>query len=130
MYCSVHLVSTLATNYPVKKWTLYQKASGNLNGNHLPLTCQIADGKERVKIFLMYVFFNLFLRIIWMQSLSPNLVVTSSTKVFFILQGIQSDATYGLKPKLYKHWLQLYKKSGGKDLDSSKRRKFFSICKY
>ncbi|XP_010459374.1 PREDICTED: U3 small nucleolar RNA-associated protein 25-like isoform X1 [Camelina sativa] len=44
------------------------------------------------------------------------------------LDGIQIDATYGLKPKLYKHWLQLYKKSGGKDFDSSKRRKFFSIC--
>jgi len=59
IYCSVHLVSTLATNYPVKKWKLYQKASGSLNGNHLPLTCQIANGKERVKIFLMYVFCNL-----------------------------------------------------------------------
>ncbi|EOA37780.1 hypothetical protein CARUB_v10012647mg [Capsella rubella] len=44
------------------------------------------------------------------------------------LDGIQSDKTYGLKPKLLKHWLQLYKKSGGKDLDSSKRRNFFSIC--
>ncbi|KAL1224086.1 Protein NUCLEOLAR FACTOR 1 [Cardamine amara subsp. amara] len=44
------------------------------------------------------------------------------------LDGIQSDATYGLKPKLFKHWLQLYKKSGGKDFDSSKRRRFFSIC--
>ncbi|KAG7592037.1 Digestive organ expansion factor predicted [Arabidopsis thaliana x Arabidopsis arenosa] len=44
------------------------------------------------------------------------------------LDGIQSDATYGLKPKLYNHWLQLYKKSGGKEFDSSKRRKFFSIC--
>ncbi|VYS46404.1 unnamed protein product [Arabidopsis thaliana] len=44
------------------------------------------------------------------------------------LDGIQSDAPYGLKPKLYNHWLQLYKKCGGKDLDSSKRRKFFSIC--
>ncbi|CAN8312404.1 unnamed protein product [Cochlearia groenlandica] len=44
------------------------------------------------------------------------------------LDGVQSDASYGLKPKLYKHWLQLYKKSGGKDFDSSKRRRFFSIC--
>uniref|UniRef100_A0A1J3GHW3 Digestive organ expansion factor-like protein n=2 Tax=Noccaea caerulescens TaxID=107243 RepID=A0A1J3GHW3_NOCCA len=44
------------------------------------------------------------------------------------LNGIQSDATYGLKPKLFKHWLQLYEKSGGKDFCSSKRRRFFSIC--
>ncbi|CAH2037116.1 unnamed protein product [Thlaspi arvense] len=44
------------------------------------------------------------------------------------LDGVQSDATYGLKPKLFKHWLQLYEKSGGKDFESSKRRRFFSIC--
>ncbi|ESQ35029.1 hypothetical protein EUTSA_v10006892mg [Eutrema salsugineum] len=44
------------------------------------------------------------------------------------LDGVQSDATYGLKPKLFKHWLQLYENSGGKDFDSSKRRRFFSIC--
>ncbi|CAH8388937.1 unnamed protein product [Eruca vesicaria subsp. sativa] len=44
------------------------------------------------------------------------------------LDAVQSDAPYGLKPKLFKHWLQLYEKSGGKDFDSSKRRRFFSIC--
>ncbi|CAN6902540.1 unnamed protein product [Brassica oleracea] len=44
------------------------------------------------------------------------------------LDAVQSDAPYGLKPKLFKHWLQLYQKSGGKDFDSSKRRRFFSIC--
>ncbi|KAL0877171.1 hypothetical protein Bca101_026876 [Brassica carinata] len=40
----------------------------------------------------------------------------------------QSDATYGIKPKLRKHWLQLYKKAGGEDLGSSTRERFFSIC--
>ncbi|XP_010464491.1 PREDICTED: U3 small nucleolar RNA-associated protein 25-like [Camelina sativa] len=44
------------------------------------------------------------------------------------LHVAQSDPTYGLKPKLYKHWLQLYEKSGGKDFGSSNRRRFFSIC--
>lgn len=44
------------------------------------------------------------------------------------LDAVQSDTPYGLKPKLFKHWLQLYQKSGGKDFDSSKRRRFFSIC--
>lgn len=58
----------------------------------------------------------------------PNLeLVTSSTKNF-ILQAMQSDATYGLKPKLFTHWLQLYNKAGGRDFESSKRRRFFSIC--
>lgn len=69
---SVHLVSILITNYPVKKWNFYQKASGNLNGSHLPLTCQIADGKERVKISLMYVFYNLLHR--------KNIVAKSASK--------------------------------------------------
>lgn len=59
----------------------------------------------------------------------PNLGIISNIKNL-ILQGVQSDAPYGLKPKLYKHWLQLYQKSGGKDFDSSKRRRFFSICTY
>ncbi|XP_009110397.1 U3 small nucleolar RNA-associated protein 25 isoform X1 [Brassica rapa] len=44
------------------------------------------------------------------------------------LDAVQNDSPYGLKPKLFKHWLQLYQKSGGKDFDSSKRRRFFSIC--
>ncbi|KAH9774283.1 U3 small nucleolar RNA-associated protein [Citrus sinensis] len=35
---------------------------------------------------------------------------------------------YGLKPKLYKHWLDIYNKSGGNDFHSSKQRSFFSLC--
>ncbi|KAJ0247889.1 U3 small nucleolar RNA-associated protein [Hirschfeldia incana] len=56
----------------------------------------------------------------------PNCKWKGTRPNFF--DGVQSDAPYGLKPKLFKHWLQLYQKSGGKDFDSSKRRRFFSIC--
>lgn len=35
---------------------------------------------------------------------------------------------YGLKPKLYKHWLDIYNKSGGNEFHSSKQRSFFSLC--
>ncbi|RID51819.1 hypothetical protein BRARA_H02459 [Brassica rapa] len=56
----------------------------------------------------------------------PNCRWKGTRQDFF--DGVQSDAPYGLKPKLFKHWLQLYQKSGGKDFDSSKRRRFFSIC--
>lgn len=56
----------------------------------------------------------------------PNCKWKGTKQNFF--DGVQSDAPYGLKPKLFKHWLQLYQKSGGKDFDSSKRRRFFSIC--
>uniref|UniRef100_A0A2P2MEH9 U3 small nucleolar RNA-associated protein 25 isoform X1 n=1 Tax=Rhizophora mucronata TaxID=61149 RepID=A0A2P2MEH9_RHIMU len=34
-----------------------------------------------------------------------------------------------LKSKLYKHWLDVYKKSGGDDFHSSRQRYFFSLCK-
>ncbi|XP_068637580.1 protein NUCLEOLAR FACTOR 1-like [Aristolochia californica] len=37
-------------------------------------------------------------------------------------------STYGLKPKLYEHWLDVYKTSGGSDFHSSKQRQFFSLC--
>ncbi|XP_010539417.1 PREDICTED: U3 small nucleolar RNA-associated protein 25 [Tarenaya hassleriana] len=43
------------------------------------------------------------------------------------MDGFESYVNYDLKPKLYKHWLEVYKKSGGKDFDSSKRRRFFSL---
>lgn len=56
----------------------------------------------------------------------PNCRWKGTRQNFF--DAIQNDAPYGLKPKLFKHWLQLYQKSGGKDFDSSKRRRFFSIC--
>ncbi|XP_022728923.1 U3 small nucleolar RNA-associated protein 25 isoform X3 [Durio zibethinus] len=35
---------------------------------------------------------------------------------------------YDLKQKLYKHWLDVYKTSGGNDFHSSKQRWFFSLC--
>uniref|UniRef100_A0A1J3JND1 Digestive organ expansion factor-like protein n=1 Tax=Noccaea caerulescens TaxID=107243 RepID=A0A1J3JND1_NOCCA len=44
------------------------------------------------------------------------------------LHVAHSDATYGIKPKLFKHWLQLYEKAGGEDFESSTRRRFFSLC--
>ncbi|RWR84239.1 U3 small nucleolar RNA-associated protein 25 [Cinnamomum micranthum f. kanehirae] len=38
------------------------------------------------------------------------------------------DAGYGLKLRLYKHWLDVYKTSGGHDFHSSKQRLFFTLC--
>ncbi|GJZ05260.1 hypothetical protein Tco_0538535 [Tanacetum coccineum] len=35
----------------------------------------------------------------------------------------------GLNQKLYDHWLNTYKPSGGQDLHSSRQRSFFSLCK-
>ncbi|XVE71860.1 hypothetical protein DITRI_Ditri10aG0185700 [Diplodiscus trichospermus] len=35
---------------------------------------------------------------------------------------------YGLKQKLYKHWLDVCKRSGGNDFHSSRQRWFFSLC--
>ncbi|VVA91685.1 unnamed protein product [Arabis nemorensis] len=56
----------------------------------------------------------------------PNCRWKGTRKNF--LGAMQSDATYGLKPKLFNHWLQLYNNAGGRDFESSKRRRFFSIC--
>ncbi|GMI92900.1 nucleolar factor 1 [Hibiscus trionum] len=38
------------------------------------------------------------------------------------------NSNYDLKQKLYKHWLDVYKTSGGNDFHSSKQRWFFSLC--
>ncbi|CAH8306800.1 unnamed protein product [Eruca vesicaria subsp. sativa] len=46
------------------------------------------------------------------------------------LHVAQSDATYGIKPKLFEHWHQLYEEAGGGEFGSSARRRFFSICTY
>ncbi|GKV00418.1 hypothetical protein SLEP1_g13106 [Rubroshorea leprosula] len=35
---------------------------------------------------------------------------------------------YGLKQKLYKHWLDVYRTCGGNDFNSSRQRWFFSLC--
>ncbi|KAF5177251.1 U3 small nucleolar rna-associated protein [Thalictrum thalictroides] len=45
---------------------------------------------------------------------------------FFKENNESSD--YGLKLKLYKHWLDLYNSSGGNDFHSSRQRQFFSLC--
>ncbi|XP_057978036.1 protein NUCLEOLAR FACTOR 1 [Malania oleifera] len=44
------------------------------------------------------------------------------------LKDDNCDSDYGLKPKLSKHWLDVYEKYGGKDFHSSKQRLFFSLC--
>lgn len=44
------------------------------------------------------------------------------------LKEINECADYGLKLKLYKHWFELFKSSGGEDFHSSRRRRFFSMC--
>lgn len=44
------------------------------------------------------------------------------------LKELDVQSCYGLKPALYKHWLDTYKESGSQDFNSSKQRSFFSIC--
>ncbi|KAL8153767.1 hypothetical protein V2J09_011527 [Rumex salicifolius] len=45
-----------------------------------------------------------------------------------LLKDAEPIMSYGLKQKLYKHWLDIYKASGGNDFHSSKQRIFFSLC--
>ncbi|XP_077245299.1 U3 small nucleolar RNA-associated protein [Tasmannia lanceolata] len=44
------------------------------------------------------------------------------------LKEVGSDSAYGLKMRLYKHWLDVYNASGCRDFHSSKQRLFFSTC--
>ncbi|KAK9104212.1 hypothetical protein Scep_021056 [Stephania cephalantha] len=44
------------------------------------------------------------------------------------LNKFDDDSCYGLKPKLYKHWLDMYKKSGGNEFHSSRQKHFFALC--
>ncbi|XP_058068370.1 protein NUCLEOLAR FACTOR 1 isoform X2 [Magnolia sinica] len=44
------------------------------------------------------------------------------------LKETDNDSAYDLKLRLYKHWQDVYKTSGGKDFHSSKQRQFFSLC--
>lgn len=44
------------------------------------------------------------------------------------LKDPDMNPSYGLKEKLYKHWLEDYKKLGGKDFHSSRQRWFFTLC--
>ncbi|WCJ42251.1 hypothetical protein M5689_023071 [Euphorbia peplus] len=56
------------------------------------------------------------------DNLNCKLLVTRE-----LLKSTDGDSTHGLKLKLYKHWLDVYKTSGGSDFDSSKQRFFFSL---
>ncbi|GAB2275258.1 hypothetical protein Dimus_010018 [Dionaea muscipula] len=44
------------------------------------------------------------------------------------LQDVNAASAYGLKLRLYKHWLDVCKTSGCVDFNSSKQRLFFSLC--
>ncbi|KAL5760350.1 hypothetical protein ACOSQ2_019188 [Xanthoceras sorbifolium] len=43
------------------------------------------------------------------------------------LKDVDLNSDFGLKEKLYKHWLDIYKTSGGNDFHLSKQRWFFSL---
>lgn len=40
------------------------------------------------------------------------------------------SSNYDLKLRLYEHWLDVYKTSGGTDFHSSRQRFFFSLCEF
>ncbi|XP_051149332.1 protein NUCLEOLAR FACTOR 1 [Andrographis paniculata] len=44
------------------------------------------------------------------------------------MKDMDTSLNYGLKTKLYKHWLESYKESGGSEFHQSRQRLFFSIC--
>ncbi|KAF9618611.1 hypothetical protein IFM89_002306 [Coptis chinensis] len=44
------------------------------------------------------------------------------------LKEVSESSDYGLKLKFFKHWLDVYNSSGGKEFHSSRRRLFFSLC--
>ncbi|KAL8259922.1 hypothetical protein R6Q59_027875 [Mikania micrantha] len=44
------------------------------------------------------------------------------------LEDSYTNSPYGLNKKLYDHWLNIYKASGGHDLHLSRQRSFFSLC--
>ncbi|KAK6126629.1 hypothetical protein DH2020_039639 [Rehmannia glutinosa] len=44
-------------------------------------------------------------------------------------KDLDINSYYGLKPRLYKHWLESYIASGGSEFHQSKQRSFFSIYK-
>ncbi|KAK9676476.1 hypothetical protein RND81_11G079500 [Saponaria officinalis] len=41
---------------------------------------------------------------------------------------VAARAPFGLKLKLYKHWLEIYNAAGGKSFESSKQINFFNLC--
>lgn len=44
------------------------------------------------------------------------------------LKEVDASSSYGLKPGLYDHWLDVYKTSGRNDFHLSKEMSFFSLC--
>ncbi|KAH7671676.1 U3 small nucleolar RNA-associated protein 25 [Dioscorea alata] len=44
------------------------------------------------------------------------------------MKEVSSDLCYGLKEKLFKHWLNIFGTQGSGDFHSSKQRLFFSLC--
>lgn len=44
------------------------------------------------------------------------------------LKDVDVEASYDMKPKLYQHWLDVYKTSSGSDFHSSKEKFFFTLC--
>ncbi|KAL8509561.1 hypothetical protein ACS0TY_016687 [Phlomoides rotata] len=44
------------------------------------------------------------------------------------IEDLETKSYYGLKPRLYKHWLESYKALGGTQFHQSKQRSFYSIC--
>ncbi|KAK9192218.1 hypothetical protein WN943_020834 [Citrus x changshan-huyou] len=73
-----------------------------------------------------------FLKNCWsLPYVSVSIVADLQFAIFHEIMAIKDDnlySDYGLKPKLYKHWLDIYNKSGGNDFHSSKQRSFFSLC--
>ncbi|KAK4257709.1 hypothetical protein QN277_007266 [Acacia crassicarpa] len=45
-----------------------------------------------------------------------------------ILEDLDISSRDDLKPKLYQHWMDVYQKSGGKAVNSSLQKIFFSLC--
>lgn len=56
---------------------------------------------------------------------------SSDCSIFLIFMFQELDvkpSSYDLKLRLYEHWLDTYKSSGGTDFHSSRQRFFFSLC--
>lgn len=52
----------------------------------------------------------------------------SGTGECFLKDLETKSSNYNLKQRLYEHWLDVYKTSGGTDFHSSRQRFFFSLC--
>lgn len=94
-----------------------------------------------MRIFNIFLY-NSTLKCLKLQHIKFMYLLSSSFKVFYwlgskasffaLLYGVQevdASSCFGLKPIMYKHWLDIYKESGSQDFHSSRQRSFFSICK-